>query len=118
MTRFFVRIDIPNRWATIHLRECRHARDHIAGITKAVSKRTWLGPFDTLDAAMEGGRQPGLRLFIDECKDCKPYSTGPRVAVETKAPPGRAERELQQGCLRELTIPRDRAHTLAAGWRP
>ena len=76
MQQFLVRLDLPNRWATIHLRECRHARHHIAGITSDVSKRTWLGPFNTIDAAMEGARLPAARPFIDGCKDCKPYSNG------------------------------------------
>jgi hypothetical protein len=74
MTSFFVRLDLPNRWATIHLRECRHARDYLENKTKPASKRTWLGPFNTLEAAIERASQVRVRLSIDGCKDCKPYS--------------------------------------------
>jgi hypothetical protein len=30
MQQFLVRIDVSNQWATIHLRDCRHARDQDA----------------------------------------------------------------------------------------
>ena len=56
---YFVLIDLPNRWVTIHRHECRHARGHLSDLTVAQSEH--LGPFDSLHAAMEATSQLGVR---------------------------------------------------------